>query len=118
LNIVHRDDISSVNGVQQKMNVVHDRTWSHGYQERREEGFPQSEVDRDRHLAKALVFPQRMLAAGLNVTVNTDDPSVSRITLSNEYQHVCEELKVSMDALKQSVLRAAQKYRLRVSWKT
>jgi len=50
----------------------------------------------------------RMLAAGLNVTVNTDDPSVSRITLSHEYQHVCEDLKVPMDALKKSVLFAAQ----------
>jgi adenosine deaminase len=50
----------------------------------------------------------RMLAAGLNVTVNTDDPSVSRITLSHEYQHVCEDLKVPVDALKQSVLHAAQ----------
>jgi adenosine deaminase len=50
----------------------------------------------------------RMLEAGLNVTVNTDDPSVSRITLSNEYQHVCEQLKVPISQLKQSVLRAAQ----------
>lgn len=50
----------------------------------------------------------RMMAAGLNVTVNTDDPSVSRITLTNEYQHVCEELKVPLDKLKQSVLFAAQ----------
>jgi len=50
----------------------------------------------------------RMLAAGLQVTLNTDDPSVSRITLSHEYQHVCEQLKVPISALKQSVLRAAQ----------
>ncbi|MBI5962442.1 MAG: adenosine deaminase [Chloroflexi bacterium] len=50
----------------------------------------------------------RMLSAGLNVTVNTDDPSVSRITLTHEYQHVCEDLKISSDALQQSVLRAAQ----------
>ena len=50
----------------------------------------------------------RMLAAGLNVTVNTDDPSVSRITLSQEYQHVCDDLKVPMDALKQTVIKAAQ----------
>ena len=51
-------------------------------------------------------FP-RMLEAGLKATVNTDDPSVSRITLSHEYQHVCEDLNVSMDVLKQSVLTAA-----------
>ena len=50
----------------------------------------------------------RMLAAGLHVTVNTDDPSVSRITLSHEYQHVCEDMKVSFDALRQSVLHAVQ----------
>ena len=50
----------------------------------------------------------RMMAAGLNVTVNTDDPSVSRITLSHEYQDVCEELKVPVDALKHSILLAAQ----------
>ncbi|MBI5351800.1 MAG: adenosine deaminase [Chloroflexi bacterium] len=49
-----------------------------------------------------------MLAAGLNVTINTDDPSVSRITLSHEYQHVCEELNVSIDKLQQSVEHAAQ----------
>jgi adenosine deaminase len=50
----------------------------------------------------------RMAAAGLNVTINTDDPSVSRITLSHEYQHVCEKLDMPMDELKQSVLRAAR----------
>lgn len=50
----------------------------------------------------------RMLAAGLNVTVNTDDPSVSRITLSHEYQQVCEDLKTPLDTLKQSVIKAAQ----------
>ena len=50
----------------------------------------------------------RMMAAGLNVTVNTDDPSVSRITLTHEYQHVCEELKVPLDQLKESIFLAAQ----------
>jgi len=49
-----------------------------------------------------------LLAAGLNVTVNIDDPSVSRIILSHEYQYVCEDLKVPMDALKKSVLLAAR----------
>lgn len=49
-----------------------------------------------------------MLEAGLNATINTDDPSVSRITLSHEYQHVCEDLKVSLESLKQSVIRAGQ----------
>ena len=50
----------------------------------------------------------RMMAAGLNVTINTDDPSVSRITLAHEYQHACEELRVPLDKLKQSILLAAQ----------
>ena len=49
-----------------------------------------------------------MIEAGLQITLNTDDPSVSRITLSHEYQHVCEQLKVPISLLKQSVLRAAQ----------
>jgi adenosine deaminase len=50
----------------------------------------------------------KMMTAGLQVTLNTDDPSVSRITLSHEYQHVCEQLKMPISLLKQSVLRAAR----------
>ena len=50
----------------------------------------------------------RMFEAGLKATVNTDDPSVSRITLSHEYQHVCEELLVPMVVLKNSVIDAAR----------
>jgi len=50
----------------------------------------------------------RMFEAGLKVTINTDDPSVSRITLAHEYQHVSEDLHVPMDTLKNSVLVAAQ----------
>jgi adenosine deaminase len=50
----------------------------------------------------------RMLDAGLNVTINTDDPSVSRITLSHEYRVVCSELGVSVDVLKQRILASAQ----------
>lgn len=49
-----------------------------------------------------------MLEAGLKVTVNTDDPSVSRITLAHEYQRVCEDLHVPLDVLKSSVLTAAR----------
>ncbi|MBN8580280.1 MAG: adenosine deaminase [Anaerolineae bacterium] len=52
-------------------------------------------------------LPQ-MIAHGLKVTVNTDDPSVSRITLSNEFQIAHEKLNVPMDALKQSILLAAE----------
>lgn len=50
----------------------------------------------------------RMLDAGLNVTINTDDPSVSRITLTYEYQRVGEDLKVPFDVLKKCVVSAAQ----------
>ncbi len=50
----------------------------------------------------------RMLDAGLNVTLNTDDPSVSRITLSHEYRRACSELDVSVDVLKGRILAAAQ----------
>jgi adenosine deaminase len=49
----------------------------------------------------------RMMACGLNVTVNTDDPSVSRITLSHEYHVVCDELGLSEDQLKQRILAAS-----------
>lgn len=49
-----------------------------------------------------------MLKQGLNVTVNTDDPSVSRITLSHEYHVVCKDLGVSEEELKERILAAAQ----------
>ncbi len=50
----------------------------------------------------------RMLQAGLEVTINTDDPSVSRITLSDEYQLACEDLGLPRQVLKQRVLAAAK----------
>ena len=50
----------------------------------------------------------RMMQAGLNVTVNTDDPSVSRIDLSHEFKLAHEDLGVPMDVLKERVLAAAQ----------
>src|SRR5512140_3708419 len=49
----------------------------------------------------------RMLECGLNVTINADDPSVSRITLSNEYHVVVRELGVPEDVLKQMIVAAA-----------
>jgi adenosine deaminase len=49
-----------------------------------------------------------MLDQGLNVTINTDDPSVSRISLSNEYQVICEDLGVPLETLKQRILAGAQ----------
>jgi adenosine deaminase len=50
----------------------------------------------------------RMLESGLNVTVNTDDPSISRITLSHEYHVVSGELGVPADALRGCILAAAE----------
>ena len=49
-----------------------------------------------------------MLGRGLNVTINTDDPSISRITLSHEYYVACENLGLSEDVLKQRIIAAAQ----------
>jgi adenosine deaminase len=50
----------------------------------------------------------RMMAAGLKVTVNTDDPSVSRITLAHEYKLICEDLGVPLNTLKECALTAAK----------
>jgi adenosine deaminase len=50
----------------------------------------------------------RMLQADLDVTLNTDDPSVSRITLSNEFKMVHEDLGLPVEVLKERVLAAAQ----------
>lgn len=49
-----------------------------------------------------------MLNAGLNVTINTDDPSISRITLSHEYYTACEDLHMPKSTLRERVLAAAQ----------
>ncbi len=50
----------------------------------------------------------KMIAAGLDVTFNTDDPSISQITLGNEYRVVVDELKIPRDVLKERILAAAQ----------
>jgi len=50
----------------------------------------------------------RMMSAGLNVTLNTDDPSISQITLGNEYRVAVQELKIPFDLLKERVVAAAQ----------
>jgi adenosine deaminase len=49
-----------------------------------------------------------MLESGLNVTINTDDPSISRITLSHEYYTVCEDLQMPQNILRQRIVAAAQ----------
>lgn len=50
----------------------------------------------------------QMISEGLNVTINTDDPSISQIKLSDEYRLSCEVLNISLTQLKQRVLAAAQ----------
>jgi len=49
-----------------------------------------------------------MLAAGLNVTLNTDDPGISQITLSDEYCLAFEKMGISLETLRQRTLAAAQ----------
>jgi len=49
-----------------------------------------------------------MLLAGINATINTDDPSISQIRLSDEYRLVCEYLGLSRDALMDRILAAAR----------
>jgi adenosine deaminase len=50
----------------------------------------------------------RMLERGLNVTINTDDPSISRITLSHEYYNACDALQMPQYTLKERIVAAAQ----------
>ncbi len=50
----------------------------------------------------------RMQAAGLRVTINTDDPSISRIELSDEYYLAHERLGMSLKGLQHTVITAAQ----------
>jgi adenosine deaminase len=51
---------------------------------------------------------RRMLAEGLNVTLNTDDPGIFGITLSDEYRLFCETLGFPLVALQDCVLAAAR----------
>jgi adenosine deaminase len=51
---------------------------------------------------------RKMLDAGLNVTLNTDDPSISRIRLTDEYRIACEELGLTHAELGRLVLAAGQ----------
>ena len=50
----------------------------------------------------------QMIQSGLNVTINTDDPSISKINLSSEYQAVHKNLGISMDMIGTRVKAAAQ----------
>ncbi len=48
----------------------------------------------------------KMIEAGLITTINTDDPSISRISLSGEFQMANEQLGLSMKTLKEQTLNA------------
>jgi len=50
----------------------------------------------------------KMFENGINVTINTDDPSISRITLSHEYYTACNELNLPQFTLKERIIAAAQ----------
>jgi adenosine deaminase len=43
---------------------------------------------------------KKMIAAGLKTTINTDDPSISKISLSSEFQMAHEKLGLSLKTLK------------------
>ena len=51
---------------------------------------------------------KQMIQEGLNVTINTDDPSISRINLSSEYQTVNQVLGLPMRVVGDRVKAAAQ----------
>lgn len=50
----------------------------------------------------------KMFEEGINVTINTDDPSISRITLSHEYYNACDALQMPQFTLKERIVAAAQ----------
>lgn len=49
----------------------------------------------------------RMIEAGLVVTINTDDPAISQIDLSNEYRLACETFKLDLPGLQSMLLNSA-----------
>jgi adenosine deaminase len=51
---------------------------------------------------------RRMLEAGLKVTLNSDDPSISRITLSDEYQRAVQKLGLPVSALRTLTMAGVQ----------
>ncbi len=50
----------------------------------------------------------QMIASGLLVTINSDDPSVLDIRLTDEYLRVVQALDVSMETIKGTILTAVQ----------
>jgi adenosine deaminase len=50
----------------------------------------------------------KMVQQGLNVTLGTDDPSISQITLTDEYRRACDDLGMPRSTLKERILAALQ----------
>jgi adenosine deaminase len=50
----------------------------------------------------------RMVEAGLQVTINTDDPAVSQITLADEYARVIQPGGLSLETVRGTILASAQ----------
>ena len=48
-----------------------------------------------------------LIDQGLLISINTDDPSISNITLTDEYYLAATELGLSLDKLRQAILNAA-----------
>ena len=58
-------------------------------------------------VAPGVIHPIReMMAQGLNVSLNTDDPSISQITLGDEYKVACEQVGLSLDELRERIMAA------------
>jgi adenosine deaminase len=50
----------------------------------------------------------KMMEEGINVTIGADDPSISQITLTDEYHRICEDMGMSHSKLKDRILAAAK----------
>ncbi len=79
----------------------------------RERGTPFEVCITSNHQSGVIPAPEthplgKMLECGLNATINTDDPSVSRITLSHEYHVFCHVLRLPEDLLQERILAGAQ----------
>ncbi|MEK6221451.1 MAG: adenosine deaminase [Chloroflexota bacterium] len=51
---------------------------------------------------------REMIEVGLDVSINTDDPSISQINLSDEYELSIDTLKLNKNSLHESILDAAR----------
>jgi adenosine deaminase len=50
----------------------------------------------------------KMMKEGINISFGTDDPSISQITLTDEYARVCKDMDLSVPKLKERILAAAK----------